>query len=71
MGAGGTATWIINKTEFENIMLINPGSDIMRNFNDYVKPIFNKILLNIQENQKLSSLRDLLLPKLMSGEIVI
>ncbi|MDD5638926.1 MAG: restriction endonuclease subunit S [Candidatus Pacebacteria bacterium] len=34
-----------------------------------IDPIFNKILHMQKENQKLAELRDLLLPKLMSGEI--
>lgn len=34
-----------------------------------VEPIFEKIWENQSENEKLSSLRDTLLPKLMSGEI--
>jgi type I restriction enzyme S subunit len=34
-----------------------------------VDPIFEKILQTLKENQKLSATRDLLLPKLMSGEI--
>jgi len=34
-----------------------------------VGPIFKKILQILKENQKLSALRDLLLPKLMGGEV--
>jgi type I restriction enzyme S subunit len=34
-----------------------------------VTPMYDLINRNLQENQKLASLRDLLLPKLMSGEI--
>ena len=34
-----------------------------------LKPFFEKIVLNNQNNKTLSSVRDLLLPKLMSGEI--
>jgi type I restriction enzyme S subunit len=34
-----------------------------------VDPIFEKILHTLQENQRLSTLRDLLLSKLMRGEI--
>ena len=32
-------------------------------------PLFEQIRLNERENEKLSALRDALLPKLMSGEI--
>ena len=36
-----------------------------------VEPLFNKILQVLKENQKLAEMRDLLLPKLMSGKILI
>lgn len=40
-----------------------------KEFNQIVKPIFEKILTNQKENINLSNLRDTLLPKLMNGEI--
>ena len=70
-GAGGTATLIVNKTQFENISIIIPGDEILENFHLKVKPLFDEFLLISQENQRLAALRDLLLPKLMSGEIRI
>lgn len=42
---------------------------IIRKFQKISDPIFNKILEINKENQKLTSLRDLFLPKLMNGEI--
>ena len=38
-------------------------------FTAKVEPIFEKIWANQNENEKLSSLRDTLLPKLMSGKL--
>ena len=38
-------------------------------FNKLTKPMFETIISNQQESRKLSKLRDILLPKLMSGEI--
>ena len=37
--------------------------------NKYLEAIFNTIAHNIIENERLTQLRDTLLPKLMSGEI--
>lgn len=45
--------------------------EIYKHFNDVVLPLFEKILANQQENQKLVNIRDTLLPKLMSGEIEV
>lgn len=41
----------------------------VKNYNDIVQPLFAKIKINQIENEKLTQLRDTLLPKLMSGEI--
>jgi len=43
--------------------------DIIIKFQKITDPMLNIILKNKRENQKLAALRDLLLPKLMSGEI--
>lgn len=46
-----------------------PSSDEMSTFDSMAKPMFSMIITNLQENQRLSQLRDELLPKLISGEI--
>lgn len=46
-----------------------PPMAVLAAFDSVVCPLFAKILANEQENQTLAALRDLLLPKLMSGEI--
>ncbi len=43
--------------------------EVIQKIQTKVDPIFEKILHILKENQKLSALRDLLLPKLMSGEV--
>jgi len=43
--------------------------EIIEKIQAKVTPIFEKILQILNENQKLSVLRDLILPKLMSGEV--
>jgi len=45
--------------------------EIIKKIQRKVDPIFEKILQILKENQILSTLRDLLLPKLMSGEIKV
>ena len=41
----------------------------MDTFTDIITPLFETIWINQAENNTLASLRDTLLPKLMSGEI--
>ena len=55
--------------EFEEQVFLIPPPLLAQKFTDYIKPVIEKMVGIENENQKLASLRDLLLPKLMSGEI--
>lgn len=46
-----------------------PASVKMAEFEELTEPMFSMIINNLNENKKLTSLRDSLLPKLMSGEL--
>ena len=46
-----------------------PDKTMILEFNNKVKPLFEKIKLNETQNETLTQLRDTLLPKLMNGEI--
>jgi len=65
----GTVFGSINKGAFENIPIIVPESTILKAFEHIASPIEKKIHLIEREILSLSSLRDTLLPKLISGEI--
>lgn len=67
--AGGSTTYNINKTTFENIEVPYLPQNIVQEFHDTVCKLFDKIKLNQLENKNLIQLRDTLLPKLMNGEI--
>ena len=53
------------------IKMAIPEDNILDEFNGLVLPVFKKSREIENENQKLTALRDLLLPKLMSGEIKV
>jgi len=61
----------INSTMIKNILIIIPESDVLNEFNQKIKVIFNKIKNNLEQIQTLSKTRDTLLPKLMKGEVKI
>lgn len=67
--AGGSTTYNINKTTFENIEVPYLPQNIIQEFHNTVCKLFDKIKLNQLENKNLEQLRDTLLPKLMNGEI--
>ena len=59
----------LNQTELLGLPIYLPRQDIIQNFTQTISPMMHMIARNAKENQKLSLLRDTLLPKLMSGEI--
>lgn len=66
---GGSAQPKFNKTDFRSLKLILPEGEKLIAYNNIVWIMEKKILDNNYENDKLSMLRGILLPKLMSGEI--
>ena len=48
-----------------------PDKSSLKKFEDIVAPMYLSIQHNEQENAELASLRDILLPRLMSGELDI
>jgi type I restriction enzyme S subunit len=61
----------INQTNLFSIPVIIPDEKILRAFNSITDPLKDKIFLNSKESDVLSSIRDTLLPKLISGELKI
>ena len=67
--AKGSAQPNLSPVETGKISLLIPPREILDNFYNLVGSMYKQLVKNAEENQKLASLRDLLLPKLMSGEI--
>lgn len=65
----GTVFGSINQKQFKGLQVVVPEQGLAARFDEIAKPLDDKIRLNTKENQTLAEMRDLLLPKLMSGEI--
>ena len=59
-------TDILNK-----IQVIVPNQNVFSSFNECISSLYLKAKINLDENKRLSETRDLLLPKLMSGRLII
>lgn len=59
----------IKRSDLATSMVWVPDNDYLENINKEFTPLFDKIVLNQKQIQTLESLRDTLLPKLMSGEV--
>ena len=59
----------ISQANLKKVEIVIPSADLLKEFDDIIQPLFAEIRNNRNEITKLSSLRDTLLPKLMSGEL--
>lgn len=67
--ATGAAYPAVGAADFENADVLVPDNAVLRAFNDIVEPMARLISKLRQKNTNLRTTRDLLLPKLISGEL--
>ena len=65
----GAAQPHIYPRDFERLMVAVPNEELCRKLEDVFSSFFGTIANNKQQNIELAALRDMLLPKLLSGEI--
>jgi len=65
----GSAQPKFNKTDFRKLELIIPDIAILEQFNGFYLALQNKVISNRKQIQSLTLTRDILLPKLMTGQI--
>lgn len=65
----GSAQPNISGSDIMSVGCYLPDKDVVDKFNSLCRPFFESIIENQHQNHLLSTLRDALLPKLMSGEI--
>ncbi|AII53818.1 hypothetical protein N008_17775 [Hymenobacter sp. APR13] len=68
---GGATMPNVNKSKFGSLELLLPNKALLQAFEGFCKPVFAQILILQQQTQKLQQARDLLLPRLMSGELAV
>ncbi|MFH4672012.1 restriction endonuclease subunit S [Vibrio alginolyticus] len=68
-GSSGTVFSSINQKELKKVSFVAPPQELIEAFHKIVDPIDQKVEVLSKEIESLSSLRDTLLPKLLSGEI--
>ncbi len=67
--SNGSTFMEISKGSFRAIETELPDDNTLRLFTDAVSPMFEKMLLNAKSIRSLATVRDALLPRLMSGEL--
>jgi type I restriction enzyme, S subunit len=69
LGSNGATMGNVNKSKFEVMEIICPPTDLLSDYHHFAKPIFLQILTLARQIQNLRRTRDLLLPRLLSGQI--
>jgi len=70
-GSTGTKMPRTNWLDMARFEIAVPPQPLAESFNKVISPLVDKIIGNIHESRTLASIRDALLPKLMSGEIQV
>ncbi len=65
----GTVFGSISKGDFQGMKITIPPKNLVKKFEYKAKPINDKVIKNCQQIRTLESLRDTILPKLLSGKI--
>lgn len=68
---GDSAVPGLNRESVHTSEILVPDKNTLNKFEKIVTPVFKRLAEIKKENQKLAALRDLLLPKLMKGEITV
>lgn len=69
LGSTSSIATAVNSKMVKAMMLAMPSSEALDSFYEKARPIYEMLLSNTCESAALAELRDILLPKLMSGEI--
>jgi len=69
LGANGATMGNVNKGKFEEMSIVFPQEVLLARYHRFVEPMFSEILNLFRKIQNLRRTRDLLLPRLMSGQI--
>lgn len=67
--AHGSVFDTITQETFKGVDVVLPSSDVMAAFENFVEPLFARVLKNLQQSNSLCELRDTLLPRLISGQL--
>lgn len=70
LGEGSTGQTELSRVRLGILPVITPPLEIQNAFGRFVRPIFDRIAANENQSRILATLRDTLLPKLLSGELL-
>jgi type I restriction enzyme S subunit len=71
LGSTSSIATAVNSKNIKALEFIVPTPEIIYNFYQVIRPLFSQLKVNAQQIKTLTKTRDVLLPKLMSGQLRI
>ena len=71
LGSTSSIATAVNSKMIKNMLILNPSNEVLRSFNDFVDPLFGEIKVLLSDARDLTKIRDILLPRLLSGELSV
>jgi len=71
LGANGATMGNVNKSKFESLEVIAPPNEFLERYHQFSASLLSEILTLSRQTANLRSTRDLLLPRLLSGQVVL
>jgi type I restriction enzyme S subunit len=71
LGANGATMGNVNKGKFESVEIVCPTDELLVQYHRLVESMFSEILSLFRQIQNLRQVRDLLLPRLLSGQVAL
>jgi len=68
-GSGGSVLINLSTGRFSELRVLTSTADLRCSYHSRVAALFERIRVNLRETDALATLRDTLLPKLISGEV--
>ena len=69
LGEGSTGQTELSRSRLAGLQVIVPSRQVLATFDKFSGPLRQRVRANNQESETLATIRDTLLPKLISGEI--
>ena len=67
--SGGSTFSEISKKSFRPIPVLVPTKEVLTAYEDAVRPLYNRIVESVKESASLTQIHDILLPRLVSGQL--
>jgi type I restriction enzyme S subunit len=71
LGNTSSIATAVNSKTIKAMLFVLPDTKVLKDFHAVANPLFEQIKSNLEESASLMSLRDTLLPRLMSGEMSV